>query len=89
MSEQIQKEFDGWMSVREYTDAELRFMLYVKAGSVPECTAFHGGYTACQSLIRANIAECEKSLELYDECTIGYHAITETINALREVLGEI
>ena len=42
-----------------------------------------------KQLIERKIAECEKSLELYDECTTGHIAITEAINALREVLGEI
>ena len=87
MSEQIQKAFDEWQD-GSYSDQERAF-LDQNLDWCPEAPAFHGGYTACQARIRAKIAECEKSLELYDECTIGHRAITEAINALREVLGEI
>jgi hypothetical protein len=96
MSEQIQKAFSrgfeklfrAWYEKAYWATVHTERAKYI---SPPDSAhiAFHGGYTACQSRIRAKIAECEKSLELYDECTIGHRAITEAINALREVLEEI
>jgi hypothetical protein len=88
MSEQIQKAFDEWICGDDYTAEELSFR-EANHDYANRAPAFHGGYTACQARIREKIAECEKSLELYDECTIGHRATTEAINALREVLGEI